>query len=235
VSQFQFKQFTIHQSRTPMKVGTDAMILGAWTDVNHVDTILDIGTGTGVLALMLAQRCDAMTIDAVEIVADAYEEAVENFENSPWSDRLFCYHASVQELAAATDEGYDVIICNPPYFPPSKIKSYNGRTLARETHLLNHLTLLKNTKKLLSPNGTCAFSIPFEIESFFIELAQNMGLYLQRRMRMRDKMENEPVRSFLQFGFNKKEVADNILTLKEADNSYTEQYKDLTKEFYILF
>lgn len=218
-----------------MKVGTDAMILGSWTQVDEAETILDIGTGTGILALMLAQRSEAFTIDAVEIDADAYEEAVTNFENSPWGDRLFCYHASLQAFAQEMDDTYDLIVCNPPYFLPSEIESYTGRNVARQTHLLNHLTLIKNTVQLLSESGSCAFSLPYESEAFFIELAQSQNLFLQRRLRMKDRENLDMVRSFLQFGKTAKPLEDEILILKNTDHTYSSQFIELTCDFYTIF
>ena len=218
-----------------MKVGTDAMILGSWTQVEEAETILDIGTGTGILALMLAQRSEAFTIDAVEIDADAYEEAVTNFENSPWGDRLFCYHASLQAFAQEIDDTYDLIVCNPPYFSPSEIESYSGRNVARQTHLLNHLTLIKNTVQLLSESGSCAFSLPYESEAFFIELAQSQNLFLQRRLRMKDRENLDMVRSFLQFGKTAKPLEDEILILKNTDSTYSSQFIELTCDFYTNF
>ncbi|MCC7520569.1 MAG: methyltransferase [Flavobacteriaceae bacterium] len=232
---FRLKEFTVEQSRSAMKVGTDAMILGSWTQVEEAETILDIGTGTGILALMLAQRSEAFTIDAVEIDADAYEEAVTNFENSPWGDRLFCYHASLQAFAQEIDDTYDLIVCNPPYFSPSEIESYTGRNVARQTHLLNHLTLIKNTVQLLSESGSCAFSLPYESEAFFIELAQSQNLFLQRRLRMKDRENLDIVRSFLQFGKTAKPLEDEILILKNSDLTYTNQFIELTIDFYTIF
>lgn len=232
---FRLKEFTVEQSRSAMKVGTDAMILGSWTQVEEAETILDIGTGTGILALMLAQRSEAFTIDAVEIDADAYEEAVTNFENSPWGDRLFCYHASLQAFAQEIDDTYDLIVCNPPYFSPSEIESYTGRNVARQTHLLNHLTLIKNTVQLLSESGSCAFSLPYESEAFFIELAQSQNLFLQRRLRMKDRENLDIVRSFLQFGKTAKPLEDEILILKNTDSTYSSQFIELTIDFYTIF
>lgn len=232
---FQLKQFKIIQEKTPMKVGTDAMVLGSWTDVGNAESILDIGTGTGILALMLAQRSEAFTIDAVEINPQAYQEAVENFENSPWGDRLFCYHTSLQEFADEIEEPYDLIICNPPYFQPNKISSFTGRKVARETHLLNHFTLLKNTKKLLSSNGTCAFSLPFESEKFFIDIATKMGLKLYRVLRMKDTDNVEFVRSFLQFGFETRKLQEEVLVLKNHDTTYSDTYQKLTQDFHTIF
>lgn len=232
---FRLKEFTVEQSRSAMKVGTDAMILGSWTQVEEAETILDIGTGTGILALMLAQRSEAFTIDAVEIDADAYEEAVTNFENSPWGDRLFCYHASLQAFAQEIDDTYDLIVCNPPYFSPSEIESYTGRNVARQTHLLNHLTLIKNTVQLLSESGSCAFSLPYESEAFFIELAQSQNLFLQRRLRMKDRENLDMVRSFLQFGKTAKPLEDEILILKNSDLTYSNQFIELVCDFYTIF
>ena len=130
---FQFKEFTIHQDKTAMKVGTDGVLLGAWCSLDtYPDSILDIGSGTGLLSLMMAQRSDAMTIDAVEIDENAYEQTVENFEQSDWGDRLFCYHTSFQDFVKEMmeeDEKYDYIISNPPFYTDD----YETQDLARNS------------------------------------------------------------------------------------------------------
>ncbi|MFZ2429820.1 MAG: methyltransferase, partial [Lutibacter sp.] len=114
---FQFKQFNIQQDKTAMKVGTDGVLLGAWANLDfNPNSILDIGAGTGLIALMMAQRSDSETIDAIELNDAAYEQTVENFENSDWGDRLFCYHASLDEFTDEIDEKYDFIISNPPFY-----------------------------------------------------------------------------------------------------------------------
>lgn len=113
---FKFKEFTINQDRCAMKIGTDGVLLGAWTSLNNNPfSVLDIGSGTGVLSLMMAQRSAAQNIEALEIDADAYEQCSENFENSSWADRLFCYHASLLEFIEEIEDTYDLIICNPPF------------------------------------------------------------------------------------------------------------------------
>lgn len=229
---FQCKQFAVKQKQAAMKIGTDSMLLGSWAAIENVNSILDIGTGTGILALMLAQRSVADTIDGVEIEASAFEEAVFNFEHSPWSDRLFCYHTSIQEFAEEIDEKYDLIICNPPYFDAHNIRETNPKEIARHTHLLNHITLLKNSTKLLSKNGSLALILPEDTADFFIELAVNFDLNLHRRLRTKDKGHDEFKRSLLQFGFIKKQLESETLTLKKNDNSYSEQFKDLTGAFY---
>jgi tRNA1Val (adenine37-N6)-methyltransferase len=231
---FRFKQFTIQQERSAMKVGTDSILLGAWTAVDdEVESILDIGAGTGILALMLAQRSDATHIDAVEIDSDAHIEAVTNFENSLWADRLFCYHSSIQEFSGEMDEKYDLIISNPPYFNPSKIQSTDSRSVARQTHLLNHITLLQSIKKLLKPTGTSAFIIPVELEDFFLTLAGNMGLYPYRIMRVKDMESANYKRTLLQFKFIKGQISVETLTLKNDDTSYSDEFVTLTKDFYL--
>src|SRR5690606_23546709 len=130
---FQFKQFTIEQDRCAMKIGTDGILLGAWVELKDPYSILDIGAGTGVIGLMMAQRSDAGLIDAIEIDDDAYEQCVDNFENSPWNDRLFCYHASLNEFAEEMkdEEKYDLIISNPPFYTEVFKGSDEVRNLAR--------------------------------------------------------------------------------------------------------
>jgi len=113
---FQFKEFSVAQDHCAMKIGTDGVLLGAWVSLQHEFSVLDIGTGTGILSLMMAQRSNAELIDAIEIDGPAFEQAVQNFENSPWGDRLFCYHASLQEFADEIDDSYELIISNPPFY-----------------------------------------------------------------------------------------------------------------------
>ena len=154
---FQFKEFTIEQDRCAMKIGTDGVLLGAWASVkDNTFSILDIGAGTGVIALMLAQRSQAELIDALEIDEDAYEQCVDNFENSPWGDRVFCYHADLDEFTEEfEDETYDLIVSNPPFFEPSLAEETpEARKKARFYDALPFEDLLKNTAQLLSKKGT---------------------------------------------------------------------------------
>ena len=133
---FKFKQFEVKQEKSAMKIGTDAVILGAFTKTNtETFSILDIGSGTGVIALMLAQKSNAEVVDAIEIEEGAYEECVENFENSPWGDRLFCYHASVQEFASEIEDKYDLIVSNPPYVRNLEKKKMQNNVLNFEPEL----------------------------------------------------------------------------------------------------
>lgn len=233
MSIFKFKEFSIQQDQAAMKVGTDSILLGSWVALDQVDSILDIGTGTGLLALMLAQRSNATIIDAVEIDAAAHEQAVTNFENSPWGDRLFCYHSSIQEFATEVDEKYDLIISNPPYFNPDAIQSVTQKNIARQTHLLNHITLLRNTKELISTTGSCAFVLPYEMEKFFVDLAKNMGLFLFRILRTKDTKKASLKRSLLQFKLQETAFEAQELVLKNIDKTYSDEFIALTEAFYL--
>ena len=157
---FQFKQFTVAQDRCAAKIGTDGVLLGAWTSIDHTpESILDIGTGTGVIALMLAQRSFAKTIDALELDDDAYEQATENFENSDWGDRLFCYHAHLYEFATEIEETYDLIVSNPPFYevtiaPEGENELSESRKKARFEDAMPFELLVGAVAKLLSETGT---------------------------------------------------------------------------------
>uniref|UniRef100_UPI00374D869F tRNA1(Val) (adenine(37)-N6)-methyltransferase n=1 Tax=Flavobacterium sp. TaxID=239 RepID=UPI00374D869F len=151
---FSFKQFSVQQDKTAMKVGTDGVLLGAWTPINHnPNSILDIGTGTGIIALMLAQHTSAEQIDALEIDEDAYEQATDNFENSPWSDRLFCYHAGLDEFVEEPEDEYDLIVCNPPFYTEDYKTDNEQRDLARFSDAMPFEELIEAADLLLSENG----------------------------------------------------------------------------------
>lgn len=231
---FQFKQFTIQQDKTAMKVGTDGVLLGAWANLDfNPNSILDIGAGTGLIALMMAQRSDAETIDAIELNDAAYEETVENFENSDWADRLFCYHASLAEFADEIDEKYDFIISNPPFYTSTYKELSEDRAMARHSESLTYADLLESTSKLLSENGNCAFIIPFEEAENFLKIAEVNQLYPNRITRVRGAVNTPVKRSLLQFSFLKTEIALSELTLELSRHNYTEEYKSLVQDFYL--
>ena len=232
MSTFQFKQFTIQQNQSAMKVGTDSIVLGSWIALADENSLLDIGTGTGILAMMLAQRSAAQTIDAVEISAIAFEEAVNNFENSPWADRLFCYHSSIQDFSKEIDDPYDLIVANPPYFEPSNFTDDSHRGIARQTFELSHLELLQVTNKLLGENGTAAFVIPYEIETYFLKLARGLSLFPFRILHTKDTEKSDYKRSFIQFKKQLTTCEIDSLVLKNIDKSYSDAFIALTKEFY---
>ncbi len=231
---FQFKQFEVMQDKAAMKVGTDGVLLGAWVEIpGTAFSILDIGSGTGVISLMMAQRSYAEVIDAVELNPASYIQTVENFEISEWGDRLFCYHASFQEFEDEIDEVYDVIISNPPFYTDTFKEEASERTMARHTESLAYQDLLRGTSKLLAENGTCAFVIPNKEEAAFVTQAKSFGLFANRICRVRGNAQSPLKRSLLQL--SKKENAPEIseLIIEISRHVYTDAYKNLVKEFYL--
>ena len=237
IQPFQFKEFTIHQDKTAMKVGTDAVLLGAWCTVdNYLDSILDIGAGTGVISLMIAQRSDAMTIDAVEVDENAYEQAVENFEKSDWGDRLYCYNCTFQEFAdeiAAEEERYDLIVSNPPFYTDKFESDDVSRNKARFTSSLSFEELLVGVSKILSENGVFSTIIPFKEELNFINIAKEHHLFLNKVCRVQGNTESEVKRSLLSFSFQETEIQETLLIIEITRHQYTEDYIKLTKDFYL--
>jgi tRNA1Val (adenine37-N6)-methyltransferase len=237
VQPFKCKEFTIQQDKTAMKVGTDGVLLGAWCTVDaYPDAILDIGSGTGLIALMLAQRSDAMTIDAVEVDADAYEQAVENFEKSDWGDRLYCYNATFQEFAneiADEEESYDLIVSNPPFYKDAFESEDEARNKARFTSALSFEDLLEGVSKILSENGIFSTIIPFKEEENFINKAKEQHLFLNRICRVQGNKTSEVKRSLLAFSFQETKILETHLIIEIARHQYTEDYINLTKNFYL--
>ena len=232
---FQFKQFNIQQDKTAMKVGTDGVLLGAWAPLgNHPNAILDIGAGTGLIALMLAQRSHAGQIDAIEIDDDAYEQAVDNFENSPWADRLFCYHAGLDEFMEEPEDEYDLIISNPPFYTEDYTTGNEQRDTARFAASLPFEDLAEAAGLLLSENGVFCIILPFKEEDDFIALMKAEGLYPFKITRVKGTPTTDVKRSLIAFGFNEAvSPAINELIIEIARHEYTPEYIELTKDFYL--
>jgi len=231
---FKFKQFSINQDKCAMKIGTDGVLLGAWATITHNPfSILDIGSGTGVIPLMLAQRSAAETIEAIEIDDNAYEQCVDNFENSDWSDRLFCYHASLQEFAEEIDDTYDLIVCNPPFYSEDYKTSNASRDMARFQDAMPFEHLAVCASKLLSKNGKFVVIIPFKEENRFIDLASKTGLNINTILRVQGNSNSEIKRSLLEFSFIKSEIQTNDLIIEKERHQYTAKYIELTKDFYL--
>jgi len=233
---FSFKQFTIEQDRCAMKVGTDGVLLGAWTSLErNPQTLLDIGAGTGLIALMLAQRSTAEQIDAIEIDEDAYEQCVENFENSPWADRLFCFHSSLDEFAEEMEgETYDLIVSNPPFFLPNETELIpENRKKARFYDSLPFEHLVSYASQLLSEKGELAVVIPFAEEEKLIASAQAKKLFPYRITRVRGTKTAPIKRCLIQFSFVEQNLEEQELILETSRHDYTEEYKELVKDFYL--
>lgn len=237
---FQFKQFRVFQNQCAMKIGTDGVLLGAWTNLDHdPQSILDIGSGTGVIALQLAQRSSANTIDAIEIDHDAHAQCMHNFEESPWGDRLFCYHASVQEFASEIEEEYDLIVSNPPFFETpnttdSQIEKPNkARAKARFTDALPFQHLAVCASRLLSETGIFATVLPKQETASFIEIAKISGLFLHRICNVRGTETSNVKRCLLEFKFHKTQKISEELTIEISRHQYTSAYKKLVQDFYL--
>ena len=232
---FQFKQFAVQQDRCAMKIGTDAVILGAWCPINnHPFSILDIGAGTGILSLMLAQRSNAAQIDAVEIDDEAYEQCVENFESSPWRDRLFCFHAGLDEFLDEPEDEYDLIISNPPFYSENYKTDSAQRDLARFQEAMPFEDLIEAARLLLSENGIFAVIIPFKEEEKFIELCAEVELYPINVTRVKGTPTTEVKRSLLAFKrYELSVLTADELVIETARHQYTEDYIALTKDFYL--
>ncbi len=233
---FRFKQFQIAQDRCAAKIGTDGVLLGGWVSIkSHPASILDIGTGTGIIALQLAQRSNAQLIDALELDSNAYEQATENFENSPWNDRLFCYHASFDEFVLEIEDSYDLIITNPPYYEPHQKSKDRSRDRARFEDALPFPELVQGVKKLLSSEGQFAVIVPYHRETDFIDLAASSDLIPTRITRVKGNESSPLKRSLIQFvtldHFEK--LQEDELIIEKGRHKYTEAYKTIVKDFYI--
>jgi tRNA1Val (adenine37-N6)-methyltransferase len=240
---FKFKEFTINQDQCAMKIGTDGVLLGAWASIeSNPFSILDIGAGTGVLSLMLAQRSNAELIDAIEIDNIAYEQCVDNFELSPWADRLFCYHASLDEFADEIEDKYNLILSNPPFYSPSlpsaslpkgEKLAASAREIARFQDAMPFEHLIESVSKLLSDEGTFHVIIPFHEEATFIALASKVNLHPNTILHVKGNPDSEVKRSLIAFSFRVSETIIDTLIIETERHQYTQDYINLTKNFYL--
>jgi tRNA1Val (adenine37-N6)-methyltransferase len=232
---FQFKQFTVFHDQCAMKVGTDGVLLGAWTDVCDADRILDVGTGSGLIAIMLAQRCGAF-IDAVEIDADACKQARENANACRWNNRIGIHHASFQQFERQSDRRYDVIVSNPPYFKASLKSPVKTRSLARHNESLTYESLLFGSSHMLTQKGRLALIIPAELLDAVIREACFYDLSPIRLMKVRSLPGKEYSRCLVEFSCNNTSgCRESTLTLHdEHSKAYSEEFKALTADFYLI-
>ena len=231
---FQFKQFTVQQDKSAMKIGTDAVLLGAWCPIeNNPKTILDIGAGTGILSLMLAQRTGASQIDAIEIEENAFEECVANFETSPWSDRLFCFHAGLDEFIEEPEEEYDLIISNPPFYTEDYKPENKQRDLARFEDALPFEELVEAADLLLSEKGIFAVIVPYKEQENFITICNDFDLFPFKITNVKGTSTSETKRSLMAFYRIKTELQIDELIIETSRHNYTSDYIELTKDFYL--
>lgn len=231
---FNFKQFHVNQDRCAMKIGTDGVLLGAWTPlINNPYNVLDIGAGTGILSLMLAQRSNAEQIDAIEIDEDAYEQCVENFEASPWGDKLFCFHAGLDEFVDEPEDEYDLIISNPPFYTDDYKSDNTSRDLARFEDALPFEELIEAAALLLSDNGIFSVIIPFKEEERFVSLCKELDLFPLKITRVKGTPTSEIKRSLLAFCRMEQTPLIDELVIEISRHNYTSEYIELTKDFYL--
>ena len=236
---FTFKQFKIYHDKCAMKVGTDGVLLGAWADCKNATNILDIGTGTGLIAIMLAQRSDAQ-ITAVEIVQEAFEQAIFNVNNTEWKARINVQNIRFQKFANNFNEQkkslFDLIVSNPPFFSNSLKPPKEKKKLAKHNDSLPFEDLIFGVNKLLSKNGKFAIILPFDAYENFIKLCLSVNLFCNKITFVKPNPKKEPKRVLMEFNKNKKELFTEILTIEiDKRNIYTAEYKEITKDFYLNF
>ncbi len=234
MSVFRFQQFSVIQENSAMKVCTDAVLFGAMAPVKQGDSLLDIGTGTGLLSLMGAQL-GAEQITAVELTLPAYEEAALNFKNSPWAEQLEALHADIQSFAAHSIAQYDLIICNPPFFTDHS-KAYNQlRNTARHTDQLAFEDLLDSVNRLLSEKGLFYVLLPIHAIEKFTALALALGLYLNRQIDFRGYAHNEAKVSALTYSRQISIPYKKCLTIYKAERVYSEESEQYLSPFLLRF
>ena len=230
-SVFRFKQFEVYQDRTAMKIGTDGVLLGAWAAADNPFRILDVGTGTGLIALMLAQRYPEALIEAVEIEAGAAEQAHYNFQISPWKDRLHLVQTDFKDFQ--TDYRYDLIVSNPPFFDGKYLSDDSNRNWARHNQKLSLEVLLQKSKSLLTEHGSLHLILPVQKEKELYEIAETTGFFLRQITYVKGR-HDLPVKRFLvQMVQKPSEIQTNLLAIEIARHRYTKEYVFLTRDFYL--
>jgi tRNA1Val (adenine37-N6)-methyltransferase len=215
-----------------MKVGTDAVVLGAWLDASEAVRILEIGTGCGIIALMLAQKSKS-SIDAIDVDEDSFIEADENFNGSPWNDRLKAFHISLKDFAKDKAEKYDLIVSNPPFFRDSLLPSAKKRQLARHNTGLTFEEFLYHSSRMLGKDGRLAVILPVSEAEKFRESAEKEELYLNASIKIFPKPSKPKKRVIMVFTFLKTEnPISNALILRDEEGVFSTDYINLTKDFH---
>lgn len=232
---FRFKQFFIKDAGCAMKVSTDAVLLGSWVNINYPQAILDVGSGSGIIAMMIAQRSTGL-IDAIEIDKDSAEDSKFNFETCPWSERLKVFNLPFSKFIANAPARYDLIVCNPPFFN-NCLKSPSAKVnISRHTISLSHTELIAGSKKLLTPTGKLNIILPGSEFQAFLELATLHEFSCSRKCLVFPKPKKPHHRVLAEFGFQKPDnIESSEIIIRESDEKYHQDYIDLTKDFYINF
>ena len=230
---FQFKQFKIWHDKCAMKVGTDGVLLGAWARVNHAQSILDIGSGSGLIAMMLAQRSEA-EIDAIDPDQGAYEQMLFNVNSSSFSDRICVYRQSLADFTQTANKKYDLIVSNPPYFIGSLQGPDQQRNQARHAGSLTLDSLLRDAGSLLTDNGSLALILPYDQSDLLTSLLSSSNLHKMHETAVIPVMDANPKRLLIQLGKHDcQSYVNDTLTIEKSRHIYTEDYINLTKDFYL--
>ncbi|HRZ97164.1 MAG TPA: methyltransferase [Paludibacter sp.] len=230
---FRFKQFTVFHHRCAMKVGTDGVLLGAWTEPENAGNILDIGTGSGLIALMLAQKCNA-SIQAIDIEPNAIQQALENFENSPWPERLNVEEISLQDFSLKSETKFDLIVSNPPFFVNSLQTPDKNRTSARHANDLTHNDLLLCAKRLLSKTGRISLILPVNEGLQNIEYGESIQLYCNKLVYVYPKPDVQPKRVLLEYSLQRNARAISKLEIEtNLRHQFSTDFIALVKDFYL--
>jgi len=231
---FKFKQFHIAQDHCAMKVGTDGILLGAWADVSDINSALDIGSGTGLIAIMLAQRTQKAQIHAIEIDEKASQQSIENASHCPWSERISVINQSIQDYSRNSDQKFDLIISNPPFFTGGTFSDSQDRNSVRHTVKLPHGDLLRAVQILLAVNGRFAVILPYIEGLRFIEMAKTYQLHCIRKTEVIPRKGKQVERLLLEL---KKEIEvpkeDQLIMRKDTSDEWDEEYIRLTGDFYL--
>lgn len=230
---FFFKKFGLFHHRSTMKIGTDAILLARWTEVSDNDDVIDIGTGCGLIPLMLAQK-GIKSADAVEIDNDSYEEAAQNFSNSAWNSRLSAIHDDIKHYAEICEKKYDLVVSNPPFYFGDNIPEKAKKGLARHTNTLSYNDLLSSVKKIMKPEGRFSLVLPAIESKTFLKDAENQGFYLEKELLIVPIEGKEPNRINMQLVVNQvNSIKTETFVLRHLDHSFTKEYKDFLKDYYL--
>lgn len=236
INSFRFKQFEIVQDHCTMKVNTDGVLLGAWTDPTHCFDILDIGTGTGVIALMMAQKAEQATIVGIEIDEASSLEAESNVNNSVFRDKVKIINQSVQDFARLHPHQFDLIISNPPFFTGGTFSANENKANVRHTIKLPHGDLLLSVNSLLKPEGKFSLILPYIEGLRFIELAERSNLHVKKITEVRHRKGKNVERLLILLQKQKVEIEKDELFIMEEDlQNYSTEFINLTREFYQIF
>ncbi|MBE6286668.1 MAG: methyltransferase domain-containing protein [Mediterranea massiliensis] len=232
-SYFQFKKFIVHHANCAMKVGTDGVLLGAWVPLDRYKDILDVGTGTGLIALQLAQRKEDAHIVAIEVDEEASKQAQENVDLSPWSNRI---EVVCQDFCTfETNRKFDLIVSNPPYFVNALHSPDEQRNMARHVGKLNYEQLFSRATLLLHQQGALALIIPAQVEKLVMDTAWKYGFSPQRILRVYSKPGKTCNRLLIIFSVTESLCVNEELCIRQKDDSYTSEYKEMTADFYLHF